>query len=309
MQYNQTFSNQRTRKTTANNKATTVALIVRVNPLTGMVQATTPNLFPEWVSYPELMGHLITEKWEPDSENDVITDDLSDEEANNIKRDRKLIDKFVNDCLKDCLSTAIGDEKKPRVLFMAEAQNARKILTWLQNPNLPANDIPTALEFTDSEKNRLWLVRLRVANNCEVPVSIIKGYSGSRGSGVFKWENVCEQPETDIYLSLRKPLTTEQGKNTLKVKQSRFDDGYRQAGNPRLLEIAIVHHPDIEQDKLAIFIHNLRNRWPYFADDISLPFPFPFARSAKDYAVSARDVMKLEDLNESEETEDLADSN
>ncbi len=296
---------RRTRKTTAS-KATTVVLMARVNPVAGFIEITTPSLFPTWVSYSEAMGYLITEKWEPDSDSDAMTIERSEEEElDNIKKERKLLDIFVTNCLRDCLNTQIEPEKDSRVLFMAEAQNARKMLTWLQNSELPANDIPKVLELSESEKNRLWLVRLRVANNGEVPVGIIEGSPGSRSStgGVFHWEDVSDKPKTNIYLSLRKPLTTEQG--VLRIKQSRFDDGNKQAGNPKLLEIAIVHHPGIEGDKLATFIHNLRNRYPYFADDISLPFPFPFAKLAKEYAVSAKDTIESNDCEESEDLEDI----
>ena len=97
-----------------------------------------------------------------------------------------------------------------------------------------------------------------------------------------------------LYLSARKLLNTEQGTSTLQKNQSRLDDGNKQAGNPRLLEIAVVHHPEIDGEKLASFVHNLRDRWPYFADEVSLPFPFPFATLAKEYAVSARDTVESE---------------
>lgn len=71
---------------------------------------------------------------------------------------------------------------------------------------------------------------------------------------------------------------------------------------PPLLEIAVVYHPEIESDQLADFVHNLRDRWPYFANQVSLPFPFPFATKAKEYAVGAKDLIEFE-----EELEDLID--
>jgi hypothetical protein len=297
---------RRTRKTTANNKASTVALMVRVNPATGIVQVTTPSLFPTWVSYPVALGYLITEKWDVDSYADETTGEVSDEQqSSDTKREQQLLNKFVTDCLRDCLSTPIEQEKNPRVLFMAEARNARKMLTWLQNPELPPNDLPKALDLTESQKNRLWVVRLRVADDGEVPIGIVKDQPGSRSNigGVFRWQNVCDDAEIALYLSLRKLLKTEQ--DILRQSQSRLDNGSRQAGNPKLLEIAVVHHPGIERDKLAGFIHHLRGRWPYFADDVSLPFPFPFATLAKEYAVSAKDT--VESVN-SEESEDLEES-
>lgn len=297
---------RRTRKTTANNKASTVALMVRVNPVTGIVQVTTPSLFPTWKSYPDALGYLITEKWDVDSYANETTGDVSDEQqSSEIKREQQMLNKFVSDCLRDCLSTPIEQEKNPRVLFMAEAQNARKMLTWLQNPQLPANDLPKALALTESQKNRLWVVRLRVAENGEVPIGIVKDSPGSRSNigGVFRWQNVCDDGKVALYLSLRKSLTTEQ--DILRQYQSRLDNGSKQAGNPKFLEIALVYHPGIEPDKLACFIHHLRRRWPYFADDVSLPFPFPFATLAKEYAVSAFDAVEdSEESDESEESED-----
>ena len=301
---------RRTRKTTASNAPATVALMVRVNPLTGSVQVTTPSLFPTWVSYPVGLGHLIKEKWDSDSDVDEITGDSGEEQqSSDKKREQQFLNKFVADCLRDCLSTSIEKDKIPSVLFMAEAQNARKMLAWLQNPKLPANNLPDELKrhiMTESEQNRLWVVRLRIAGEGEVPVCIVKDSPGSRTSGLFCWDGVYNDPENALYLSMRKGLTTEQG--LLRVLQSRLDNGRKQPGNPKPLEIAVVHSPGIEGSKLACFVHNLRDRWPYFADEVSLPFPFPFATLAKEYAVSAKDIVELEESEESEESEDLEDS-
>jgi hypothetical protein len=290
--------------------------MVRVNPVKGIVEVTTPSLFKEkvsvketpWVSYPVGLSYLVSEKWDPDSDGGETTEDTENEQSfSDRKREQQLLNKFVADCLRDCLSTPIDKEKPPRVLLMAEARNSRKMLTWLQNPKdkLPANDLPDELKrhMTESERSRLWVVRLRVADNGEVPVGIIKGSPGSRTSGLFHWQDVCDE-ETALYLSIRKLLTTEQGTNTLQQKQSRLDNGSRQAGNPRLLEIAVVHHQGIDRNKLACLVHNLRDRWPYFADDVSLPFPFPFATLAKEYAVSAKDAVEPEESEELEESLD-----
>ncbi|WP_460206386.1 RNaseH domain-containing protein, partial [Scytonema sp. NUACC21] len=306
---------RRTRKTTANNMASTVAIVVRVNPVTGIVQLTTPSLFPNpgWVSYPDGLGYLLHEKWNPNSYADDTTDDMSDkQQSSNTKSEQQFFNNFVTECLRDCLNTPVEGEKLPRVLLMAEAQNARKMLTWLQNPKdkLPANDLPDALKLhmSESEISRLLLVRLRVAGNGgEVPVGIVKGSPGSRTSGLFCWQDVCDDGETALYLSVRKLLNTEQGTNTLKPKQSRLDNGSLQAGNPKPLEIAVIHHPGIDRDKLACFVHSLRDRWPYFANEVSLPIPFPFATLAKEYAVSALDAAESVDLDEAEDSEESFD--
>jgi pPIWI_RE module N-terminal domain/RNaseH domain of pPIWI_RE/MID domain of pPIWI_RE len=296
---------RRTRKTTASNTPSTVVLMVRVNPVTGIVQMTTPSLFEKqgWSSYPEALSHLLTEKWDPDSHINETTSDIGEQQKfGENQKEQNLLNKFIAKCLENCLNTEIKEEKLPQVLFMLEAQNARSQLKWLTNPELPANDLPDELKrhMTKSQINRLLVVRLRVpGNKSEVPVVIVKNSPGSRPSGLFFWKNVCDSSEAGLYLSIRKPLNTEQGTNTLQKKNSRLDNGCLQHGNPKPLEIAIVHHPKIDRDKLACFVHSLRNRWPYFANEVSLPFPFPFATLAKEYAVSAKDV-----LEESEELEE-----
>lgn len=296
---------RRTRKTTARNIPLTVAIMVRVNPVLGIVEVTTPSLFPQWVSYPAALKHLIDEKWDSDSCFDETTSDSNEEESFNKKDEQNFLNQFVANCLRDCLKTPIEIEKEPpRVLLMAEAQNARKMLTWLQNPKLSANSLPQELtrDMKQSEINRLWVVRLRDANNSEVPVGIVEGSPGSRASGVFRWQDVCDDGKSSLYFSIRKPLTTEQ--DLLRKSQSRLDEGSRQAGNRRLLEIAIVHCPDIEGEKLAGFVHRLRERWPYFADEVALPLPFPFATLAKEYAVGAKDAVESGEFEELDESLD-----
>ncbi|MCU0533412.1 MAG: DUF3962 domain-containing protein [Hydrococcus sp. Prado102] len=305
------YALRRTRKTTASNQPSTVALMVRVNPVTGIVELTTPTLFKEqgWVSYPVGLGYLLQEKWDVDSYFEETTVDLDDEQPlNQKKQEQQLLNKFVTDCLRDCLNTPIEQDKSPYVLFMVEAHNARKLLTWPRNPDVPANDLPSELKLTESESNRLWVVRLRTYIKDEVPAGIVKDNPGSRTCGVFRWQDVCDDTDDSpdcprrkfLYLSMRKLLTTEQ--DTLRKSQSRLDNGSRQAANPRLLEIAPIHHPDIDSDKLATFVHSLRERWPYFADYVALPFPFPFATNAKEYAVSAKDAVEP-DFSDEEEIE------
>jgi hypothetical protein len=284
---------RRTRKTTASNTPATVALMVRVNPVKGIAQVTTPSLWltQGWVSYPVGLSSLITEKWDLDSYHYEAIGDSGEEQPNSKKKlEQQLINKFIADCLRDCLSTSVENDELPHVLFMAEAQNARKMLTWLQNPKLPANNLPNELKQhiqTEAEQNRLWLARLRVADNGEVPVGIVKGSPGTRTKGLFSWQDVCDSGETDLYLSLRKSSNSEQ--DLLRQSESRLDNGSRPAGSRKFLEIAVLHSPGIKAEKLACFIHNLRDRWPYFANEVSLPFPFLFATLAKEYAVSGKD--------------------
>ncbi|MHC5768107.1 MAG: RNaseH domain-containing protein [Nostoc sp.] len=61
-------------------------------------------------------------------------------------KEQRRTNKFVAECLQECLNTPITDNKPPRVLFMAEALNARKILNLLQNQNLLTNDPLQALK-------------------------------------------------------------------------------------------------------------------------------------------------------------------
>lgn len=287
---------QRTRKTTANNQPSQVILFLRVNPLMGTVEMTTSALFNQqgWLSYAEGMTYLVNENWNVDrgEDGEKITgfrERKQQEEA--------LLNKFLTECLRDCLSTPIIAEQSPYVLFMAEAHNARKLFSWLTNPKLPQHQLPLEIKLTQAEARRLWMVRLRTIENDEVPITIVENHPGSRTSGIFRWEDICDlpigaskaNPNNYLYLSLRAALTTEQ--NVLKKSQSRLD-APNQSSNPKPLEIALIHHPSIDGNKLATFIHSLRVRSPYYADFASLPFPFILAEGAKEYAVSAKDEIK-----------------
>jgi len=239
---------RRTRKTNVKNVPKTVVLMVRVNPVTAKVEATTPDLWQKqgWVAYAIALQHLLHEDWEPDSYFDEPLEEINAEQQPQDKeREQRLFNQLVAEWLQDCLNTPTTNEKPPRVLFMAEAQNSRKILKWLQNQNLITNDRLYELKqhLTKAEINLLWVVRLRVADNGEVPVAIVKNFPGRRSSGVFRWQGVCDHPLASLYLSVRKPLNTEKGTKILQQKQSRLDNGSRQAGKARLLEIAVVHNP------------------------------------------------------------------
>jgi pPIWI_RE module N-terminal domain/RNaseH domain of pPIWI_RE/MID domain of pPIWI_RE len=289
---------RRTRKTTANNQANTVVLFLRVNPIVGTVEMTTSSLFSQhgWVSYAIGMIYLVNEHWDVDAyegedggDSQGIWDRKHQEEA--------LLNKFLTDCLRDCLSSSILAENPPYVLFMTEAQNARKLFPWLQNPNLPNHQLPPALNLTTAEADRLWMVRLRTHQQAEVPLTIVDNSPGSQTNGIFRWEDVCDA-NNYLYLSMRKLLTTEQ--NLLRKPESRFD-APNPSPNPKALEIALIHHPSIDRDNLAKFIHTLRERSPYFADFNALPFPFTLAINTKEYAVSAKD--EIEDIISNEEIE------
>ena len=287
---------QRNRRTTVRGVPHTAAIMVRVNPVNAEVQVTTPMLRREqgWVSYPNGLKHLVSERWEPES-----WFEESEEES---REEKALLSQFVAQCLQDCLDTQIGDVKSPRVLFMAEAQNTRRKLPWIKNSDLSANNFFGALKTyikNPEDQDRLWFVRLRVADEVEVPSCTAKNSEGSRANGVFQWQGVCDEPGRSLYLSIGKLPNS--AKFTLRKAESRLDSAKRPAGNARPLEIAVVHHPGIESDLLAHFVHSLRKRWPYFADAVSLPLPFPFATKAKEYAVSARDNVEAIESNDSEE--------
>lgn len=295
---------RRTRKTNAENIPKTIVLMIRVNPLTAKVELTTPDLFNKqgWVSYPVGLVHLSDEDWDFNA-SDESNEELDDEQKRKEQtKEQRLINKFVAECLQECLNTPIINNQSSRVLFMAEAQNARKMLNWLQNQNLLTNDpLQTLKQHLSQEQiNRLWVVRLRVADNGEVPAAIVKDSPGSRTSGVYRWQGVCDDGERSLYLSVRKALYTERGTTILQKKLSRLDDGSRQAGGAKILEIALIHHPEIKNDQLAHFVHSLRSRWPYFANDVILPLPFPFAIKAKEYAVSTKDPVESSKTNDSD---------
>ncbi|HEY9691026.1 MAG TPA: DUF3962 domain-containing protein [Oculatellaceae cyanobacterium] len=283
---------RRNRKTTANGKDVKVALMVRVNAATGEVQLTTSSIFHTqgWVSYGEGLKRLLDEKWADESTSESGEETLSKDRK---QAEQQRIGQFVSQCLKSCLNLPAEGKDLPRVLFMASAQNARELLPWLTNPQLPKNTLPDGLarQLNNSECDRLWVVRLRELERGETPVVIAEGEPGTRPTvgGIFKWEGVCDSKENAVYLSLRNLLITE--KYPLAKRQSRLDNGGAPAANPKPLEIAVIYHPDIEEERLVSLVHTLRNRWSYFADDVSLPLPFPFAIKAKEYAVSPQDTI------------------
>ncbi|MGK7923016.1 MAG: DUF3962 domain-containing protein [Trichodesmium sp.] len=283
---------RRTRKTTASGNKNIAVLMVRVNPIIGEVEFTTPNLWQKnqkWVSSWEIYKILLTEKWDPTSYIQELPENLILEVE---KEQQSLINNFVSEALKNCLYTKIGNNSEPHVLFMVEAQNSRSMLKWLTNPNLPSGKLPQQLKRNlprQADHKRLSIVRIRTSKNQEVPVWSVENKPGSRTSGVFSWENICDENNQSIYLSLRQLLNTEQG--VIKVKESRLDAGKKPAGNPPLLEIAIVYSV-FEHDTLAAYLHHLRNRWAYFSGTTALPFPFIFAEKAKEYAVSINDSVE-----------------
>lgn len=147
--------------------------MVRVNPIFGEVEFTTPNLWQEkrkWVSSWEIYKILLTEKWDPTSYIQESPENLTLEIE---KEQQNLINDFVGKALKDCLYTKIGDNAKPHVLFMLEAQNSRGMLKWLTNPNLPSGKLPQEIKRNlrlKADHNRLSIVRIRTSKNQEVPV-------------------------------------------------------------------------------------------------------------------------------------------
>jgi hypothetical protein len=274
-----------------------VVVMVRANPFLGEVEFTTPALKKQnqgdrgWVSSWEIYNHLLTENWDSQLYEDSGEEDLSLEETADEERDQRLLNQFLANCLKDCLTTPINNESKPHVLFMMDGQNARSTFKWLQNPKLRCGEFPNALrrhiQLQDYQK-RLHIVRcLTKGSTLETPPwNPIGRNPGSRHYGLYSWRNVGDDPDREIYLGLRKLLDSEQG--VLKVNQSRLDSGKRSAGNPPLLEYDVVHS-SFDTLTLIRFLERLRNRWAYFSGTTSLPFPFPYAKHARDYAISLKD--------------------
>lgn len=288
---------RRTSTTTWSGLPSLVAVVVRVNPFLGEVEFTTPYLKQQnqgnrgWVSSWEIYNRLLIENWDAQLYEDSGEEDLNAEETEEQQRDQRLLNQFLASCLTDCLSTPINNATKPDVLLMLDGQNARYTFKWLQNSNLKCGEFPDELrrhiQLKDRQK-RLHLVRsLTKGNTLETPPwNPIGKNPGSRHYGIYVWRSVCDDPEQEIYLGLRELLDTEQ--QVLKVNQSRLDSGKRPAGNPPLLEYDIVHS-SFDALTLIRFLERLRNRWAYFSGTTSLPFPFPYAKHARNYAISLRD--------------------
>lgn len=287
---------RRTSKTTWSGLPSLVVVVVRVNPVLGEIEFTTPALKQQnqghrgWVSSWEIYNHLLTENWNSQYE-DSGEEDLNTEETEEQERNQRLLNQFLADCLTDCLTTPINNESKPHVLLMMDGQNARYTFKWLQNSNLKCGEFPNELRRhiqLPTRQKRLHLVRsLTKGNTLETPPwNPIGKNPGSRHYGIYAWKNVCDNAEQEIYLGLRETLNTEQ--DLLRVNQSRLDNGKRPAGNPPLLEYDVIHS-SFDNITLIRFLERLRNRWAYFSGTTSLPFPFPYAKHARDYAISLRD--------------------
>lgn len=288
---------RRTSTTTWSGQPSLVVLMVRVNSFLGEVEFTTPSLKNQnqgnkgWVSSWEIYNHLLTENWNSQLYEDFGEEDLSLEETEDEQRDQRLLNFFLASCLKNCLTTPIDNESKPHVLFMMDGQNARATFKWLQNPNLRCGEFPNALRRhvqLQDHQERLHIVRcLTKGGTLETPSwNPIGRNPGSRHYGLYAWKSVCDNPNQDLYLALRKTLDTEQG--VLKVNQSRLDSGKRPAGNPPLLEYDVINS-SFDTLTLIRFLEKLRDRWAYFSGTTSLPFPFPYAKHARDYAISLKD--------------------
>lgn len=285
-----------TSKTTWSGLPSLVVVVVRVNPFLGEVEFTTPSVKQQnrgnrgWVSSWEIYNHLLTENWDSQLYEDSGEEDLNAEETEQEERNQRLLNQFLASCLTDCLTTQINNETKPDVLFMMDGQNARSTFKWLQNPNLKCGEFPNELRshILEARQKRLHIVRsLTKGNTLETPPCHPIGKNpGSRHYGIYAWRNVCDNPEQEIYLGLRETLNTEQ--DLLRVNQSRLDNGKSPAGNPPLLEYDVIHS-SFDNITLIRFLERLRNRWAYFSGTTSLPFPFPYAKHARDYAISLRD--------------------
>lgn len=281
---------RRTKATTTHGKSLAEVLITRVDPVLGTVEVTDPTLFPKWVPYSEGIKHLLNKEW----------DYKGSEEKPVKKEEQEKLNNFLGESIQSCLNKPVGDEKKPQILFMVEAQNARKCFPWLKNPLLPKNDLPEPFKKfiqLEDERNRIIMARLRSSSGNEVPRYFAKGDVGARWGAIYRWEGICDNKNQHVYLSAGKRLTTQQG--VLNKNESRLDTGEKPSGNTVPVEITVVHHPNYKADQVAQFVHQLRNRWPYFRDEVSLPFPFPFAIKAKEYAVGACDIEENGDEEES----------
>jgi len=266
---------RRTKKTTVDRIPNTAVIMVRVNSVSGLIEFTTPKLKLQergWVDSWEIYRILLDEKWDVNSYYEAYPEQVPPEEWDNeLLKEQHLINHFIAEALKETLSTPIRDVAKPHLIFMAEAQNARKLVKWLTNdPNFKSNVLPPAIKRhfeQESVMQRLSVIRMRVAERREVPMWVWQDKPGKKRSGLFKWVGACDDPNQVLYLSLRKALNTEQ--HPIKITQSRLDNRSGPAVNPPLLEMTIIHSL-LKHDYLAGFVHSLRDRWAYFSGEVTV---------------------------------------
>ncbi len=305
---------RRTKKTNVDKTSLKIAVMVRVNPITGSVEIANSSSYSEsiWEPYPKGLLTLLNLEWDENSTFEDNTSYETDDQSYDDKKEQKnKINQFVEKCLKSCLSEPLETDK-PHLLFMVEAQNSRKVLPYINNKNLSkVNQLPKEIKLNSTdienqpETERIQIVRLRINKNGEVPHKLAvkdNQASESKTTGVFRWDNVCDSIKNNLFISLRQNLNTEQ--NLLRIGQSRLDDGTKATYKVVPLEISIIYNPKNNNEELAAFVHYLRSLWPYYSNETTLPFPFPFAQKAKEYAVTYTDDIELEPIEEDEQPEE-----
>lgn len=265
---------RRTSKTAAGQFKVSLPIVVRINPLTGVVEATEPRLYRSdalWEPYPTILRRVISMGTEGG-----LTPEATEE--------------FVMDAVRDCLFTPIGECAKPGVLLLAEAQNARSGLLCLQDSRLVTRHRLDALltrHLSAEERNRFSLVRVRTSEpRGEVPTFRAGTDLLGQTRGLFRWHSVTSE-DFPVYLSTSSREAS--AIRYLKNNDSRFGAAHQMAWNNRPVEIVVLDSAH-EADRIAYLVHRLRRRWPYVDMDTTLPCPLQFAMLAREYALGAEDA-------------------
>ena len=276
------WSVRRTQKTTTSGQALNGLVCARTNPYSGVTEVTTPALLQQrgWVGYHEMAPIFIREKWDQSDQDD----------ASATRMEQNAYTQFVFGALRNCLQTPLKSGELPRVLLAVEAHNVRHKLPWLQNKAITEGRLQTEFLrlFTAEESNRIWLVRLRTAEDEEVPVVVPPNERGGNPTGLFRWLHLLAEHPVPLYLSIGR--TPPSFSFPLKMGRSRTAEGSQEHRRSRPLELAVIHNPHVDPATVAHLVHQLRAAYPYYASDSRLPMPMPFVDLlVREYAVSSAD--------------------
>lgn len=275
------WSVRRTQKTTTG-QVLQGLVCARTNPCSGVTEVTTPALLQQgrWVGYHEMAPIFVREKW----------DQTDQEDASPSRTELNGYTQFVFGALRNCLQTPLNTGQLPRVLMMGEAHNVRHKLPWLNNKAITEGRLQTEFLrlFSAEEQDRILMVRLRTAEDGEVPVIVPPNERGGNPTGLFQWSHLISERPVPLYMSIGR--TPPSFSFFLKMGRSRTAEGRQEHRRSRPLEVAVLHHPQSDHATVAHLVHQLRAAYPYYASDSRLPMPMPFLEKlVKEYAVSSAD--------------------
>ena len=256
----------RTSKTSANGKPQLIPLMVKMSSLTAEINAIFPGL-ESWVSYDEASTRI-------NNEGKSFTDD---------DFGRAKIRTFIEQTLN---KKELKD--KPTILY-CEAENLRKVWTWLQDPQMLNN----GLSFAERENPvfvsmpGLRVIRCRSGNE----TADWYGVDGTQISGFVT--GIFKNPDNDrVFQSIGGKSVTMKG---VVQNLSRIENPEKFWQHPSIVEIAVGYYQENDDYlHLAAIAHESRCGVLQYKDFLERPRVLHYAKQMADY------VLMLEDDNQTD---------